>query len=333
MNRSAVTGIRPSSPARRARIVDELAESGFRLPGSDELQSVVVDELDYALRPPVHERRVPTVGAIIAPRTPPAVWNERAQLDITHRPIVQLSLDAAHRFADGLSSWVIRSVSDEPDELAVFDRPAGSERDLVVLADAFGGTIVQRHPSGQVRLVGEFGVLRWDGLSWHHEPPISAWIDSLLVCGDHGDRDVIETMLEFAVHDLGARGIGAILVYRPDESPAPSYEVRLPSPPPLRIMTPSNLAPLRHVLSQLDGAAVFDHDGVLRELGVRLVPSAVAETNVAGLRGMRHTSGRRYSFDDRRATVIVVSEDGPVTVLRKGEVLGASTTAVDAVER
>ena len=39
---------------------------------------------------------------------------------------------------------------------------------------------------------------------------------------------------------------------------------------------------------------------------------------------MRHTSGRRYSFDDPYATVIVVSEDGPVTVLRRGELLGSS---------
>ena len=39
---------------------------------------------------------------------------------------------------------------------------------------------------------------------------------------------------------------------------------------------------------------------------------------------MRHTAARRYSFDDPTATVIVVSEDGPVSVLRKGKVLGSS---------
>ena len=61
----------------------------------------------------------------------------------------------------------------------VFDRPAGSERDLVVLADVFEATIVQRHPAGSVRVVGAFGVLRWDGLSWHHEPPVSSWIDGI----------------------------------------------------------------------------------------------------------------------------------------------------------
>lgn len=326
--------IAPASPARLRRIVDELAECGFQLDGTEQWTAAVLDELDYALRPTVHERRIPTFGAIVAPTVAADRWDQAAQLTIIHQPIVKLTLPTARRFADGLSSWVIRSVENvgvlSADELAVFDRPAGSERDLVVLAEALGGTLLQRHPSGTVRMVGDFGVLRWDGLSWHHEPPIASWIDSLEVCGVHGDRDVIETMLEFAVHDLGARGIGAILVYRPDDDDqTPSYELRLPTPPPLRISSPSNLAPLRHVLSQTDGAAIFDATGTLRELGVRLVPSPLAESDVEGYRGMRHTSGRRYSFDDRLATVIVVSEDGPVTVLRKGQLLGSSATVAD----
>jgi DNA integrity scanning protein DisA with diadenylate cyclase activity len=60
----------------------------------------------------------------------------------------------------------------------------------------------------------------------------------------------------------------------------------------------------------------------LRQMGVRLVPSQQAEADVSGLGGMRHTAGRRYSYDDPDATVIVVSEDGPVTVLREGELVG-----------
>jgi DNA integrity scanning protein DisA with diadenylate cyclase activity len=95
-------------------------------------------------------------------------------------------------------------------------------------------------------------------------------------------------------------------------------------PPPLHIRRPNGLAPLRHALAQTDGAAVFDATGTLRQLGTRLVPSAEAERTVDGFRGMRHTSGRRYSWDDDLATVIVVSEDGPVSVFRKGELLGRS---------
>ena len=55
-----------------------------------------------------------------------------------------------------------------------------------------------------------------------------------------------------------------------------------------------------------------------------MTTGTAAEESVEALRGTRHTSARRYSYDDPTATVIVVSEDGPVSVLRNGEVLGRS---------
>ena len=186
-------------------------------------------------------------------------------------------------------------------------------------------TIVQRHPSDVVRIVGPFGVLRWEGLTWHHEPPVRSWIDRVSAGPYGGDRKVLEALLLMAVHDLGSLGVGALLVYRPEDSPGPPVEERLPVPPALRIRKPSHLAPLRHALAQTDGAAVFDAEGVLRQLGVRLVPSPDAEIEVDALGGTRHTSGVRYSHDDPTATVIVVSEDGPVTVLRAGAVLRAGS--------
>jgi hypothetical protein len=234
-----------------------------------------------------------------------------------------MPLADARRFADGISSWILRR-TDGTNDWMVFDRPAGSERDLVVIAEVFKATIVQRHPAGSVRVVGDFGVLRWEGYSWHHEPPVSSWIDTVTAGSVHGDPEVLEAMLEFAVHDLGSRGIGSLLIYRPDDDPGPPVEERLPTPPPLRVRVASHLAPLRHALAQVDGAAIFDGDGVLRRLGVRLVPSQEAEETVEPLGGTRHTSGRRYSRDDPLATVIAVSEDGPVSVLRNGEVLGRS---------
>jgi len=71
-------------------------------------------------------------------------------------------------------------------------------------------------------------------------------------------------------------------------------------------------------------APLFDDQGVLRQLGVRLVPSDAAEGAVEAFGGTRHTSARRYSFDDPRSTVIAVSEDGPVSVMRNGVILGRS---------
>ena len=309
---------------RRRRLAEELDESGLRLEGTEAFRELLVQEIDRALRPAVHERRVVSNGTILEPFSDPATWASGAQLAMDRGPIDQPLADA-RRFADGLSSWLLRR-TDGTNEWMVLDRPAGSERDLVVLASVLDATIVQRHPDGFVRVVGRFGVLRWRGFTWHHEPPVSSWIDALTVSPEHGDPEVLEAMLEFAVHDLGARGIGSLLIYRPDDEPGPRVEERLPAPPPLRIRRAPHLAPLRHALAQVDGAAIFDADGVLRQLGVRLVPSNAAEESVEAFGGTRHTSGRRYSYDDPLATVIAVSEDGPVSVLRNGAVLGRSHT-------
>jgi hypothetical protein len=312
----------PPDARRLRRLAEELEEAGRPL-GAGAFSELLLEEIDLALRPVVHERRVASGGSIIDPASDPTTWAAGAQLQITRGPLDDQPLMAARRFADGLSSFLMRR-SDGRNEWLVFDRPAGSERDLVVLAEVLEATIVQRHPTGAVRVVGPFGVLRWRGFSWHHEPPVLSWIDAVTASPVHGDPEVLEAMLEFAVHELGSRGIGSLLIYRPDGDDGPPVEERLPTPPPLQIRTASHLAPLRHALTQIDGAAVFDVDGVLRRLGVRLVPSPAAEESVDAFGGTRHTSGRRYSYDDPNSTVVAVSEDGPVTVLRNGEVLGRS---------
>jgi hypothetical protein len=316
----------PERPARRLRrLAEELEEIGLPPDGSDESRAILLEEIDHALRPVAHERRIASSGTIVEPVGDADGWANTTQLEIAVTPVVGHSLTASRRYADGLSSWLLRR-TDGRDEWVLFDRPAGSERDLVVLAGAMDATIVQRHPSGAVRAVGGFGVLRWEGYTWHHEAPVATWIGTVTSGTFTGDPKVMEAMLEFAVHDLGSVGIGALLIYRPDGQPGPAVEERLATPPPLHVRNASHLAPLRHALGQIDGAAVFDADGILRQLGVRLVPSLTAEEAVDALGGTRHTSARRYSYDDPSATVVAVSEDGPVSVLRGGAVLGRSPT-------
>jgi DisA bacterial checkpoint controller nucleotide-binding len=305
---------------RLRRLSEELEEHGLRM-HERRSSEMLLEEIDRALRPPVHERRVVSSGTILDPATDPSTWEAEAELEIGRRQLDHQPLRAARRFTDGLSSWLLRSAGGGTEWL-VFDRPAGSERDLVVLAGVLGATIVQRHPTGSVRVVGDFGVLRWNGLDWHLEPPVARWLEVITPSDSHGNPKVLQAVLEFAVHDLGSRGIGSLLVYRTGADEGPVVEERLPTPLPLRIRKAAHLAPLRHALAQIDGAAIFDTEGELRKLGVRLIPSKAAETTVEPLGGTRHTSGRRYSYDDPLATVVAVSEDGPVTVLRNGDVLG-----------
>jgi hypothetical protein len=313
----------PADGRRLQRLGEELEESGLPLMADPLLRSMLVEEVDQALRPPVHERRAASSGTILEPAADQARWATATHLTITLLPVKQRPIASLRRLADGLSSWLVRRARGD-DEWLLFDRPAGSERDLTVLAAALQATIVQRHPSGAVRVVGDFGVLRWEGLRWHHEPPVESWLGAITTDAFSGNPDVMRTLVEFAIHDLGAIGIGALLVYNPDGAVGAGMEDRLPSPPALDVQSPAHLAPLRHVLSQLDGAAVFDGDGVLRGLGVRLVPSPEAEAAVEPIGGTRHTSARRFSYDHPSTTVVAISEDGPVSVLRAGQVLGRS---------
>ncbi len=328
-----VKKLQPLSPGRLRRLREELGEEVPVVPEAIADESAVWEELAYALRPPVHEGRVPTYGAVVDATSHPEDWLEGTGLRVHYRMARSLSNAATRRFADGISSWVLRTSpagdgngrAAGPDtELVVFDRPAASERDLVVVAETAGGIIVQRHPSGSVRLVGPFGVVRATPGGWQHQPPIDRWLDAVSICRTDEQRQVLTRLLRFAVHDLGSRRIGALLVHHLVPPQPAHYESRLPSPPRLNVLQPVNLAPLQHVLSQMDGATMFDHDGTILALGVRLVPSREAEERVRPIGGTRHTNARRYSVDEPDAFVIAVSEDGPVTVFHRGRILGRS---------
>lgn len=305
------------------RLVEELAEEGVGFVVPRGVDDPLLEELDYALRPPVHEQRVPSYGAIVTPTVDVDEWHVSTELRVSRRQTSNYGDGQVRRFADGFSAWAVRGPSNL-DEFVIFDRSAGSERDLVVLSEASGARLVQRDEAGIVRVVGTFGVVRSDVTGWHHEPPLESWIEGIPGCLAAGQRTVLGHLLDFAVHDLGARNIGALLIMHPTGDLGGGHQQRLPVPPRLRIQRPHDLAPLRHGLAQSDGATVFDADGVLRRMGVHLVPSRAAEEAVGAFGGTKHTSALRYSHDDPDAVVIAVSDDGPVTVMREGLIVGRS---------
>jgi hypothetical protein len=306
---------------RLRRLEEELLDEGTGIVEATSAPNVLVDELDYALRPPRHERRLPTYGAIVLPSNAPDDWSRITGLTTTLSRTAERDDHDTRRYADGLVSWTIRE-ADGVTALAVFDRAAGSERDVVVLAEATGAIIVQRRPDSDVRVVGSFGVARWDGSTWHVEPPFESWLEQASCGLDDTDSSILDRVLRFAVHDLGAAGIGALMILGGNHGGR--FEQRMALPPPLRLDRPTDLGPLRHVLTQVDGATIIDNEGVLRQLGVRLIPSSAAEQSIEAMGGTRHTSARRYSFDDPSAIVVAVSESGPVTVFRDGRIVGRS---------
>lgn len=319
----------PVLPGRLQRLADELADEGVpALDGAPDTVGALV-ELAYALRPQLHEGRVPTYGVLIPPPgfglTADRVGGELIDLIA----VGELDLQFARRFSDGVTSFAVRSEAGIS-HLACFGRNMADEFDLVGLQAELGGLIIQRHTSDQVRVFGPAGVVRWNGIAWRHDPPIEAWIRRLrALVGERLHVDGVRPLLRFAIHELAGRRIGATLIWRSTERPAPEgrSEALVHHAPRLRLDRVGEEAAIAQALALTDGAAIFDAQAALTGLGVRLAPSAGAEQAVAAREGMRHTSAIRYSYDDRDAIVIVVSEDGPVTVMYGGTALTAADRA------
>lgn len=323
-----LTGELPVLPGRLQRLADELHEEGVpSFEGATDPVAALV-ELAYALRPKIHENRVPTYGALL-PVEP--LFAERldtvAETKVELIAVAELDLPLARRFADGVTSFAVRS-EDSISHIACFSRNMADEYDLVGLQSAIGGLIVQRHPGGQIRMFGPDGVVRWNGISWHHDAPIDAWIHRLTrVVGTHELRGIaierVRPLLKFAIHELGGRRIGATLIWRPTETPPPRGHVEplVHHVPRLHLDDVGEEAAIAHALAQTDGAAIFDHEATLIAMGIRLAPSSEAEQTIGSMGGMRHTSALRYSHDDPDSVVIVVSDAGPVTLMHRGRAI------------
>jgi hypothetical protein len=70
----------PATEARLRRLAEELEEAGFRIEGDERWCRLLLEEVDLALRPPVHERRVPSLGSILEPGADPSTWEAGTEL-------------------------------------------------------------------------------------------------------------------------------------------------------------------------------------------------------------------------------------------------------------
>ncbi len=309
----------PVLPGRLRRLAEELTDEGISVLDalSDPVAALV--ELAYALRPQRFEGRVPTYGVLLPPNGSVVEQHTADGTAIDLIPAADLDLQFARRFADGVTSFAVRS-SEHITHIACFDRKMSDEYDLVGLQAEIGGLIAQRNSQGQVRLFGPTGVVRWDGVAWHRDPPLDDWVRRLTGLAPDLPIGEIRPLLRFAVHELAARRIGATLIWRPTDVDVPQHrhEPLVRNAPRLRLDRPGEAAALSQALAQTDGAALFDRHTALVGLGIRLAPSVEAERSVGALQGMRHTSARRYSHDDPDAIVVVVSESGPVTIMDRG---------------
>ncbi|WCO66230.1 diadenylate cyclase [Iamia majanohamensis] len=306
-------------PARRLK--EEMRESGVHLDVRPEAFVLAIAELDHARRPPLFEgRRSFHCAIVLDGATLDDSPFDVEVIDIPH------DLDTAREMADGRSSFVLRRTDTPTVGLACFEQPLQFESDLVRLHQATGALLVQRTARFEVvRLFADDQVVTWDGRSWRAHPTASE-LSARLVGAEGLSADArltVDRVLELALHWLSPSRAGATFVIGPELDGHHDRSATVGSLP-LSVRERRHFAPLRALLSQRDLATTVDPCGQITAVGVGLHTSDEANREVVGSGGMRHRSAQRTSYDHPDHVIVVVSEDGPVTVYRAGQVVAAS---------
>lgn len=310
------------------RLADELADDGVVLTSDARMRHLILEELDHCRRAPVFEGRQPSYGAMILDADGS---QERRRAVNDHAPFDIVPLDGgamvARTYADGRSSYLVRDM-DGRVALACFERSMVFEIDLVRLQQLTGGAIVQRTPVFDVvRIFVDDAVISWDGRHWQSRPTARSLHDAL-TSGSPELGERLADVAELAIHWLAPSRVGATIVIGDGELEAGAFDVATAMhTPALSVSDRRHYAALVTVLRQHDLAVLVDKDGVIRKVAVGLRWSEAAETAIDNDRGMRHRSAQRYSYDQGDVTVVVVSEDGPVTFYRHGDVLVTTRAA------
>ena len=209
-----------------------------------------------------------------------------------------------------------------PDRLVCFERTREYESSAVHIAQLSGAVVLQRLGRGWVRLCTRQRVSTWDGTHWSSKPladRVSARLADAI--GSAADRLVLDRLVEFCTHWLGAGRVGATLVWSLVGPAAELGHLGLAAKvtiPTLDVGRRSQFAALLNALAQYDRAALVDPDGRLRIVGVQLRTDERSRREVPPYRGTRHTSALRFSASEPTALVLVVSSSGTLSAFWRG---------------
>jgi DNA integrity scanning protein DisA with diadenylate cyclase activity len=197
-----------------------------------------------------------------------------------------------------------------------------TDQDYASHAVWIDGIIVCNDAGGVVRIVTDSSVTLVEGRRWIKKDLVFEAVEDIAQVVPAADTQVVRRLLELSHHRFSPNGVGATLVYalteHPEDSRRRDQGVSVAAMN-LSVLDEAEEPLLLHQARYRDGALLVGRDGRLLAVNVILRPTRASEQAVPAMKGTRHTSAARHTYDCPDVLAFVVSTDGPVTVFSDGQ--------------
>ncbi len=269
---------------------------------------IVAHEINKVLSPVVHEGKILSMGLIFAENA-----LEFGHLELIHLSIDQL--DMARKLTDGIE-WFLLFHQDQFFGMVRFKDAIRNDLALIRAFPSSGGLLLQRNAYGETRFYQGQSLITHHNRSWSSKPSIMEALWTVSKCIPGIDKRVLTRILEFSFFIPSSENrFGAILVWFLN---SPNLKIKNLEDLQLSIMDESHTSLIKHILCQMDGATYLSPDGKIVNIGSHLKVSERSRGLIGHVKGTRHTSAIRFSYDVEDTLVITISEDGPVTLFFQG---------------
>lgn len=299
-----------------ALLAKELELNGIRFDLHRWLTSnLILNELSHIINGVAHEGVVPTSGVMFVEST-----SELFGADFVLIHFNQIEM--ARKFANGVHCFLLYE-KEIFFGLVYFRDPLQNELSLVRAFPPSGGMFVQRGVNGAVKFFQGYNIIILENRNWFTKPLIkeAAWKTSR--CVFEIDQVILNRILEFSFHLLSPMSqVGATIVWWLTNIPHEDFEKQGSgvdiSEFNFSIADEKKSDTFCHFFSQIDGATFLDIEGKIIHTGIHLKNSNKSRALIPELKGTRHTSAQRFSYDYDNSLVVTVSSDGPVTIFSDG---------------
>lgn len=235
-----------------------------------------------------------------------------------------LVLDDAHKLANGKNLFVYYD-NEEYEGLIKLDKEITTELDLInLIRNSSKPNICIRNKDGVVTYTVGNDFLIQKHRQWRCKFSTENAIQSIVNHYSAAPTDLIKKILDIMYYCLSPKGVGATIILMLNKS-VPAHQmldirnnIDFLN---LNIDNQADIIVLENIATTNDGAIIISFDGKIIGFNAHLHHTENSKDIIPSESGTRHTSARRFSYDNPNCLALVVSSDGPVTIFSDGAII------------